>query len=178
MVAITVIIFWASNPWQQGKEAFCHQSCWLHTKFKYYRKSLFSRLTIIPQDKKKIQIQRQRKLEEWFLICTVQLIQQIRLQGWRMGLGTVFLIQLLNQISFDFHTNNLFQSTPYFPISLFCQRCLQNSPGYTGSLKHTPKTLSSSQTSQEHIISHHVISYHIISHHIILYNITSFNIIS
>ena len=24
MVAVTVIIFWASNPWWQGKEAFCY----------------------------------------------------------------------------------------------------------------------------------------------------------
>ena len=35
-----------------GMEACCYQSCWLHTKLKYYRKSLFNRLTIIPQQDK------------------------------------------------------------------------------------------------------------------------------
>ena len=36
-----------------GMEACCYQSCWLHTKLKYYRKSLFNRLTIIPQQDKR-----------------------------------------------------------------------------------------------------------------------------
>ena len=59
--------------------------------------------------------------EEWLLIGTVQLIYQIKLQGWRIKLGMAFFIQLLNQTSVDFHTNNLFQFNPYFPILLFCQ---------------------------------------------------------
>ena len=54
MVAITVIIFLASNPWKQGKEACRYQSCWLHTQLMCNRKSSFNRLTIIPQQDKTI----------------------------------------------------------------------------------------------------------------------------
>ena len=52
MVATTVIIFWASNPWWKGKEACCYPSCWLQTKSKYNRKSSFNRFTITPQQHK------------------------------------------------------------------------------------------------------------------------------
>ena len=100
MVVITVIIFWDSNPWQQRKEACCYLGCWLHTNLKYNRKSLFNRLTIIPQQDKKDTKTKTKKARRVVYIRFRLVDIPDHTAGVEEGAWDGFFIQPLNQLIF------------------------------------------------------------------------------
>ena len=118
-------------------------SCWLLTKLKYDRKSLFNRLTIIPQQDKKKYKTNTKKVRR----VVSNPYSFVDIINHAAGVENGALDSFFFIVSVAFHTNNLFESNPYIPISLYCQnlwitlcRDLKNLTGQLANCCFGPKS--------------------------------------